>query len=66
MEKEIKWDEVSTLLEKACELVGIDLSDSDDFTFFMNRGGISVSWYSTVEHPKYGHSDVYFKRQSNE
>ncbi|MBT5420356.1 MAG: hypothetical protein HOK80_05650 [Candidatus Cloacimonetes bacterium] len=65
--EEILWDEVQDLLIKAMKIVGVDPYDSDNINFNLRqRTGISVSWRSFMDHPKYGGSDVYFERCSKE
>ena len=64
---EILWDEVGELLFKAAEIVGIDLYNSTNVMFSLSqKSGITASWRSFVDHPKYGGTEAYFERYSKE
>ena len=63
--KEILWDEIEGLLIKAIKIINIDPYDSDNITFNLDhRTGITISWYSFADHPKYGGSNAYYEKCS--
>ena len=62
--KEIDWEKVDNLFQEICKEVGIDLYDSEDISIFTNGHGIDISWYTFMDHPKYGSTTAYFRRSS--